>query len=315
MLKILWRNGACHEEIAGLQDDRFHFIVESDQEKALTHLDDIEVLADGNPSEVSLDAPKLRHVLIPWAGIPPRLREMMLKRPHLSLHNSHYNAPFVAQHTLALLLACTNRICEASYQLHQGIWLAWQEKSLYLNGKTALLLGYGAIARALEPSLKALGLHITCLRSQADDKSYGLADLAKALSQADVILCTLPETPSTLGIINAEMLAVMKPGAIFINVGRAKVTEPWALYEALRVGRLSAAGLDVWWHYPKAGQRDNLTYPADPPFHELANVIMSPHRASSVDAEEAVRFQDVLKTLISLGEGGNRNQVDLHKGY
>src|SRR5690606_25310688 len=76
----------------------------------------------GDPSEEPLDGARLRRVVVPWAGVGARLRERALARPHLTVHNSHFNDAMVAQHALALLLAVTNRVVAADRAMRRGDW-------------------------------------------------------------------------------------------------------------------------------------------------------------------------------------------------
>lgn len=326
MTTILWRSGSSHPQIQAYRQDNpnspLNFIIEKDnkkiQEKAQDYLADIDILVDGAPLEITLDAPKLKHVIVPWVGVRPELREAALARAHLTVHNSHYNAPLVAQHALALLLACTDRIVEVDMDFRQGDWrrryMPDAIQSIYLVGKTALLVGYGAIAKSLEPMLQALGMTVKSLRSKADEKSYGVADLNIALTEADVVICSLPETPATTALFDEVAFQAMKNDAVFVNVGRAAVTEEEAFYNVLKSGKISA-GLDVWWNYPKSKEERIATFPANLPFHELNNVVMSPHRSDSMGVQDKLRFDDVLITIEHLVNGNMRNQVNLEKGY
>lgn len=322
MTKILWRNGSGHEYIEAYKqanpDSSLKFIIEKDHDKALAYISDIDILVDGSPKEAILDAPKLKHVIVPWVGVTPELRGFALARAHLSVHNSHYNAPFVAQHALALVLACSDKIVEVDMDFRKGDWrrryMPDAIQSTFLVGKTALLVGYGAIGKKLEPMLEALGMMVKSLRSKADEKSYGVADLEGALSEADVIVCSLPETPQTRGLFDQAAFAAMKDDSIFVNVGRAVVTEEEAFYNVLKAGKISA-GLDVWWNYPKTKEDRAFTYPANLPFHELTNVVMSPHRSDSMGVQDRVRVEDVIVTIEAIVKGEMRNQVNLERGY
>ncbi len=288
----------------------------------------LTALVAGRPSDRLLDAPALKHVIVPWAGVPAALRAQLLARPHLSLHNSHYNAPLVAQHALALVLACACRLVEADAHLRRGDWCPRYQrgfKSLALPGKRALLLGYGAIGQEVGRGLKALGMTVTALRRHSGEKSgeegevvertFAPPQLHEALKGADVIVASLPETAETKDLLDANAFAAIKEGAILVNVGRGSAVVQEALYEALRGGRLFAAGLDVWWRYPENEAARAATRPADLPFWDLPNLIMSPHRANEMKDEHLLRYQDVAETLAALARGEPRNRVDPARGY
>jgi phosphoglycerate dehydrogenase-like enzyme len=323
MLTVLWRSNLATELVETHKHlfQGVELILEPHKEKALTHLHDIDILVDGTPPAELLNGKKLKHVIVPFVGIEPSLREALLKRPHINLYNSHYNDGFVAQHALALLLACANRIIEADMSLRRGDWTQRYNRleSMYLEGKTCLLLGYGAIGKKLVPVLQALGMNVSVLRrTKAEDttlKTYTTSQFHEALSHADAVICSLPETPETLNLLDKAAFAATKQNSILVNVGRGKVIDQHALYDALKNNHLLAAGIDVWWNYPKDKEARSTTLPADAPLHELSNIVMSPHRANQTAGEEQIRLEDIAKTIQAIIRGEARNVVDVEQGY
>lgn len=323
MLTVLWRSSLG----ADLVEKNKHLfgdvklILEPSKEKALGHLNEVDIIIDGYPPLELLDGKRLKHVIVPFVGIEPGLREALLGRPHIKLYNSHYNDSFVAQHALALLLACANRIVEADMSLRKGDWRQRYDRleSLFLEGKTCLLLGYGAIGKKLVGMLQALGMRVGILkRTKSENHNvqvYTTSQLHEALANADVIICSLPETPETLNLLDKAAFATMKPGSILVNVGRGKVIDQYALYDALKSNHLLAAGIDVWWNYPKDKEARANTLPSDAPLHELPNIVMSPHRANQTAGEEQVRLEDIAKTVKAIVKGETRNLVDVQQGY
>lgn len=324
-LNVLWRSGNSAKEIAAYTfPDSINLKLETNPEKALKHLDWFHVLVDGNASDQLLDAPALQHVIIPFVGLDPEFRKKLLARPHLKVYNSHYNAAFVAQHMLALLLACASRLIEADRPLRQGDWRQRYDdlESVFLPGKTCLLLGYGAIGKALVLLVRALGMKVSVLKRQTGktvtEKGltvYDTSQLHQALEQADVILCSLPGTPETENMLDARAFAHMRQGSILVNVGRGSVIDQYALYDALKSGHLLAAGIDVWWQYPKTKEDRASTFPSTAPLHTLPNIIMSPHRANRFAQEELARLNDVTQTLLAITQGLERNRIDVERGY
>ncbi|CAN5899539.1 2-hydroxyacid dehydrogenase [soil metagenome] len=323
-LNVLWRSNLAADLVADhadLFDADIDFTVETDKDKA-KKLDHYEVLVDGNPDAALLDASKLQHVVVPYVGVNDELRENVLARPHLKLYNSHFNDAFVAQHAVALLLACSNRIVEADTSLRRGDWRNRHIdtfESVFLPGKTCLLLGYGAIGKEVETRVRGLGMAVSALRREPQEdsevKEYGPDELHKALGEADAVVVSLPSTPQTKNMLDEAALQALKPGGILVNVGRGDVIDQHALYEALKSGHLFAAGLDVWWNYPKEKEDRAHTPPADAPFFELSNVVMSPHRANQVQGWAFESLKDVAQTLNALVKGEERNRVDPDKGY
>jgi phosphoglycerate dehydrogenase-like enzyme len=330
MLTVLWRSNLSAELV---QNNRALFsdvnvMVEKDQAKPLAYLDTIDVLVDGYPPQELLDGKRLKHVIVPFVGIEPSLREALLKRPHINLHNSHYNAGFVAQHALALLLSCANRLVEADMTFRKGDWHhshagANPERleSLSLYGKTCLLLGYGAIGKKLAGMVQSLGMKVSVLKRTTSESEtdnvlvYTTTQLHEALANAEVVICSLPGTPETLNLLGETAFQAMKPNSILVNVGRGKVIDQYALYDALKSKHLLAAGIDVWWNYPKNKNVREQTFPSDAPLHELPNIIMSPHRANQTLGEEQARLEDIAKTIQAIAQGETRNLVDVQRGY
>ena len=122
--------------------------------------------------------------------------------------------------------------------------------------RTIGIIGYGRIGR--EVAQRAAGLKCRILpanRSPVADPApadtvFPLAELDRMLPLCDTVLVSCGLGPETRGLIDARRLALMKPGALLINVARAAIVDEDALYAALKDGRLGGAALDVWWQYP-----------------------------------------------------------------
>ena len=190
---------------------------------------------------------------------------------------------------------------------------------LYLRGRKALLVGYGAIGKATVPALRALGLELTAFRQSPrpdeDVAQIGADGLDAALETADVVICSLPLTPGTRGLLGAAEFARMKPSAVLVNVGRGPVVDEAALYAALAEKRIFGAGIDVWYRYPEDELGKDDTLPANEAFHELDNVVMTPHSANDLDGWQRSAALDAFETLSAIAEGRDRNLVDVTLGY
>lgn len=298
-------------------------IVETDRERAVELKDWPNVLVDGGPPEELLDGASVRHVIVPYAGLGGRLRGYLLKRPHLKVQNSHFNDGMVAQHAVALVLAVASRIAATDAALRQGDWGPAEKDTqglgVYLGGKNCLLLGYGSIAKAAAPALEALGMKLTAYRRRPRPgdavPQVGPEELLDALSAADVVLCSLPLTDETRGLLGEEQLRAMKKSSILVNVGRGAVIDESALYEALAERRIFGAGLDVWYVYPPDEKARHATLPANRPFWDLDNVVMTPHSANDMMGWRTQAAKDVMATLAALANDEERNPVDPQLGY
>lgn len=187
----------------------------------------------------------------------------------------------VAEHTIMLALACLKYLPFYNARTHQGEWLflhAQRTGVFELNGKTYGLLGMGRTARAVAERLEPFGvrlLYYDIVRLSAEEeKKYraSYAPLDEILKTADIVSVHLPLSAATTKIIDASKLALMKPTAVFINVGRGALVDEAALAEAMRAKKIAMAAVDVFVEEPP---------PAGHPLFGLENVILTPHLAGS----------------------------------
>lgn len=285
-----------------------------------------EVLINGRPNRQQLEASQqLRAVVIPWAGLPQATRRLLLEFPQLEVFNLHFNAIDTAETALALLLAAARQLIPHDRALRQHDWRGRYRPntSLRLRGKTALILGFGQIGRQLGAMLKGLGMRVLATRRtvQGVEDMDGIRvhpsrHMQDLLPQAHVLAITLPHTPETDQLISEAALALLPAEALLVNIGRGPIVDQGALYQALVSGRLGGAGLDVWYHYPSDEASRACTPPADYPFHELGNVVMSPHRAGGSAESERLRMAELAALLNELASGGSSiSRVDVQAGY
>ncbi|MDX1686615.1 MAG: NAD(P)-dependent oxidoreductase [Candidatus Promineifilaceae bacterium] len=285
-----------------------------------------QVLVAGRPQREHVTAsPCLHTLIIPWSGMPEETRSLMLDFPGVSVHNLHHNAEPVAELALALLLAAAKFVVPLDQALRRHDWTFRYEPppTALLHGKTALILGYGAIGRRLAQACRALGMSVAATRRSAavryEEEGVAIhpaAALPELLPRADALIVTLPLTPETEGLLGEAELALLPEGAVLVNVGRGTIVEQEALYEALHRRRLRAAGLDVWYNYPPDAESRTDTAPADYPFPELENVVMSPHRGGSTDETGRLRMAHLARLLNAIARGVEPpNRVDVAAGY
>jgi phosphoglycerate dehydrogenase-like enzyme len=286
----------------------------------------VHILVGGNPDEALLEAhPGLHTLIIPYAGLPARTRALLAAHPHVAVHNLHHNAAPTAEMAITLMLAAAKHVVPFDAALRQGDWRPRYAppRARTLAGLTALVLGYGAVGRRVAHACAALGMQVEAVRRRAggEDPASGtrihtVEQLDACLPRADVVHVCLPATEATEGLLDGRRLALLPKGAILVNVGRGSIVAEDALYDALHTGRLGAAGLDVWYAYPgRDGDRAH-TLPATRPFHELENVVLSPHRAGLTQENEAARAACLAVLLHQAARGTPLdNPVDLAAGY
>lgn len=288
---------------------------------------DYDVLIAAFPPRDLLEAsPNLKALIIPFAGPPQPTQKLLRDFPHVSVHNTPYNHVATAETALALLLASAKFITRGDRELRRGDWsLRYSEQpQLVLNGKTALILGYGRIGQHMAPVCNALGMEVIGLRrtlrpEDERDKNatvLEVSQLSTVLPKADVLLIALPETSETIGLINGEALNQLPDGAVLVNVGRGAVVDEGALYQALVSRKLAAAGLDVWYRYPRDEKRRTNTLPSQYPFHDLENVVLSPHKAGWLGREDDSRMVFLTQMLNAYAAGDELpHKVSLKLGY
>jgi len=160
--------------------------------------------------------------------------------------------------TWALILACARRLPAGMDLVRSGAWTGWHPQlllGLELEGATLGIVGAGRIGQAVGRRATGFGMRIRYADRKAlpdFERATGATrlELKPLLRESDVVTLHVPSTPETRGMINAESLALMKPGAILVNTARGDLVREEALAIALEEGRLAAAGLDVFAEEP-----------------------------------------------------------------
>ena len=193
------------------------------------------------------------------------------------VHAPGSNAQAVAEHALMLMLVCVKRAIEIDRLTRKGDWRARHEiGNTELAGKTLGIVGVGNIGRRVARFAGAIGMRVLAYDKYvpADEVrrrgAEPVGSLEELLPQVDVLTCHTPLTPETRHMIDERALALLRPGAIFINTSRGPVHSEPAVFEALVTKRLAAAGLDVFEQEPS---------PIDNPLFNLDNVVCSGHVA------------------------------------
>lgn len=281
------------------------------------------ILVSGRPLREQIDAcANLQTLVIPFAGLPAETRLLMQDYPQIAVHNLHHNAPMTAELALSLLLAAAKRTVSIHNTFAQNDWRPRFDapRNVHLKGRTALILGYGAIGRRIAAVLHALEMTVLAVRRDPGDEDgvYGPDALPDLLPRAHVLMVCLPATPETTGMIGELQLRALPQGAIVVNIGRAAVVDEAALYHALKDGHLYGAGFDVWYSYPPDVESRADHAPSAYPFGDLENMVMSPHRAGGFGADDTEQARmHALAALINAAANGDPlpHPVDLERGY
>jgi len=284
-----------------------------------------DILIGGRPSREQLASPNLKSLIIPWAGLPNETKEILPDFPHVSVHNLHHNAAPVAETAVTLLLSAAKLTIPYDRSLRHHDWRIRYEPSptLTLEGRTALILGYGAIGQRVARACYALGMDVLATKRSATAVStdpfaeiHPASSLPDLLPRTHSLIICLPLTPETEGLIGKAELAALQPHAILVNVGRGPIVDEHALYDALVDGTLHGAGLDVWFNYPPDETARAHTPAANVPLHELDNIVMSPHRAGLTRDTDRLRMIHLAELLNHAARGEPLpNKLELERGY
>jgi D-3-phosphoglycerate dehydrogenase / 2-oxoglutarate reductase len=207
------------------------------------------------------------------------------------------NADAVAELAVGLLLAATRGVVPADRDVRAGDvykdgtipyqrFRAWQ-----LAGRTAGLIGLGAVGRATKWRLEGLGMNVIATDPFADDATFTLDEL---LERSDVVSMHVGVNPDTVKMIGAAQFAKMRDGAVFINTARAQLHDTDALVGALQSGKLSAAGLD---HF------EGEFLATDHPLVGMTNVVLTPHIGGATFDTEVNHTRIIVEDLVRLLAG------------
>jgi len=259
-------------------------------------------------SEVLAQASNLRVIGRAGVGVDNVDIEAATERGVVVMNTPGGNANSVAEHTVALMLALSRSIPQASASTKSGKW----EKKKFLGhevgGKTLGIIGLGNIGMQVALRARPFGMKIIAYdpfvsRERAKDQGVEMVELDELYAASDFISLHLSLTPETHHLLSRETFAKMKDGVQIINCARGELIDPAALAEALASGKASGAGLDVFSPEPPT---------ADSPLLKHENVIATPHIGGSTEeAQEIVGIRIAEQVRDYLKEGVVTNAVNM----
>jgi len=258
-------------------------------------IDDVEVMLRGWLRSDAFDrllarAPRLTWVHSATSGVERALTPAARERGLVVTNARGVFTRPIAEYVLMMILAVSRRLPQLLELQRERTWQPLEGAEL--RDVTVGIVGLGSIGRAVAALALGFGCRVLAVRrhaerqaagDSAETEAAGGADLGldhvggpdtlpDLLAESDFIVLAAPLTPETEGMINAETLALIKPGAWLINIARGRLIDERALLRALREGELGGAVLDTFRDEP---------LPATSPFYDLANVIVTPHTAWS----------------------------------
>ena len=245
-------------------------------------------------------APKAKLVQSVATGI--ELIDLAALPRGVAICNAFGHETAIAEYVLMTMLVWSHRFreIEGDFRSRSSWRPSWVQSGAphgEILGHTVGIVGFGRVGREVARRAAAFGCRVLAAnRSERPAESgvervYPLTELDDMLPACDfVILCTALG-PETDGLIDARRLALMKPSAFLVNIARGQIVDEDAVYAALRDHRIGGAALDVWWQYPDAAEPERR--PSRHPFHELPNVIMTPHCSGWTGGMVARRWAEV----------------------
>jgi D-3-phosphoglycerate dehydrogenase / 2-oxoglutarate reductase len=263
-------------------------------------------------SETKVDAEvieagkKLRVVGRAGIGVDTIDVDAATRRGVIVMNTPQANTTATCEHTLAMMLALARHIPLADASTRNGEWSRSKFMGVQLSGKTLGVIGFGRIGREVARRAQAFGMEIMAYDPYVSEESARaaraqLVDLDTLLAQSDFVTLHSSLTSGSRGLLDAERIAKMKPGARVINVARGALVDLDALYDALKSGRLGGAAIDVYHDEP----------PGRLPIFELPNVVVTPHLgASTAEAQRDVSIQMAEQVIDALHDRDVRNAVN-----
>jgi phosphoglycerate dehydrogenase-like enzyme len=230
-------------------------------------------------------AKKLQWIHCPAAAVHQLIFPELVNSNVILTNAREVHGPVVAEHVIALIFALAKKIPGSVRLQEKHIWgqqILWDElpRVREVAGATVGLVGLGSIGRAVAKSARALSMRVIAVREHPEkgregaDAVFSPAQIDEIFRQSDYVVLAAPVTASTTAIASAERLALMKPDACLINVGRGPLVDEPAIIAALRGKKMGGAALDVFPQEPLA---------ADSPLWDAPNLLITPHTAALTD--------------------------------
>ena len=311
---LLGSDSPALRELLHSYEERLEIVTTADLTQQPGLLAQIEIAYGGLGRDQIAGAARLRWLQVGGAGVEWLLSPEMAAHDVVLTNARGVGAAPITEHMFGMLLMVTRRLAHAWDHQKTGHWdnSGLGDQVGLLWGKTLGILGVGAIGSHSARVGKAFGMRVLGLRRGTQphpeiDRMYAPDSRLEFLAACDIVMSTLPLTDATRGFLGPAEFEAMKPGAILVNTGRGGTVDTHALMDALRLGHLGAALLDV---------TDPEPLPDGHPLWKMKNVYLTPHYSGSRPDYEACAdaiFLDNLRRYLA-GEP-LVNIVDKHAGY
>jgi phosphoglycerate dehydrogenase-like enzyme len=259
------------------------------------------------------DARALRWIQLASAGVPQDLCPPCCRQGITVTNLAGLYGTSIAEHAFALMLSLARNLPAALRNQTEHRWDRTVMHGLSdLHGRTLGIIGLGNIGRSIARLGRAFGMRVVgCRRTDRPtpfvDQVYPLAELHALLAETDYLAVAAPLTAQTEGMLGPAEFAAMKRGVVYVNVSRGAVAQEPALLDALRSGRVAAAGLDVFAVEPLAPEH---------PLWGMPQVIVSPHYSGETINQSALPAERFARNLRAWTAGrALEGVVNLECGY
>lgn len=239
--------------------------------------------------------PKLRLICTVGTGYEGIDLDAARERGVLVTHAAGVNAPVVADHAMALLLAVVRAIPQGDSLARSGRWRTGLTSRPMLAGKRMGILGMGAIGQAIARRAAGFDMPVGYWSRSAKDLP-GITRAATPVALAasvDCLVCALPGDGSTYHLIGREVFEALGPEGFFVNIGRGSTVDTEALVAALESGAIAGAGLDVFENEP--GVPESLC--------RTPNTVLTPHIAGSAPEAQEISAELIIRNIRGLIDG------------
>jgi D-3-phosphoglycerate dehydrogenase len=299
-LELLRSEVGDFDQIEDLQQPGGHPALASAE--ALIIRDEVDV------NQALLDAmPRLRVIGRAGAGLAGIDVDEATRRGIVVMNTPGVNAISAAEYTFALLLALARNVVQAHHALSAGVWQRDAHIGMELHGKTLGLIGIGRVGREVARRAIAFGFNVLAYdpyvtEPQLQGLRVKLVGLSELLGSSDIVSVHCATTTETVGLLDFKTLALLKPGALFINTAHGSIIDEDALLTMLKNGRIVGAALDVYAH--------------EPPIKSLllnqSKVLHTPHLGDSTrEAQRDLGLLIVRQVLDALRGEDYRNVVNM----
>ena len=281
---------------------------DQDREQLERKLNDADAMISMNWAKDMPIAPQLKLLHLPGAGTDDIAFSAV--PPQAAVCNVFEHEIGIAEYVLSAMLQWVIGIPRMDAALRRGEWYGSHlggPRHGELHGQTLGIVGYGRIGREVARRARAFGMEIlACSRTPRHgdglvERVEPMENIDALLAQSDFVLLAVPLDTSTSGLIDASRIGKMKSNAFIINVARGALIDEKALFEACRERRIGGAALDTWYRYPAQGTVRGE--PANLPFRDLDNVIMTPHGSGWTQGLLPRRCRVIAQNLDCLSRG------------